>query len=257
MKPLPLILALVAGLALVFAAPRRAEEKITIAAASDLKPAMDELVAEFKKSCPQAGVDIVYGASGQLHAQIERGAPFDLYFSADIWMPRTLAASALAASGVKPYAIGRLVLWSASRDASAMTLADLCDPAIERIAIADPKDSPYGKRAEEALRAIGLWDKLAPKLVHGSDVAQAAADVQAGRADVGLIALSLALAAQGSYSLVDDKLHVPLKQAYIVTQRAAQNALARRFADFIDSEQARTILRQHGFALPGEAPQAG
>lgn len=256
MNPLRLFVTLLASLALLFAAPLRAQEKITIAAAADLKFAMDEIVAQFKKAHPQAGVDIIYGSSGKFHAQIQQGAPFDLYFSADIGLPRSLAAEGLGASGVKPYAIGRLVLWSASRGASKMTLADLADPSLKKIAIANPRHAPYGKRAEEALRAAGVWEKVEPKLVYGENIAQAALYAQSGNADIGIIALSLALnqelAAKGAYRLIDDKLHQPLEQGFIVTKRAADNALARRFADFMDGKDARAIMVRYGFVLPGE-----
>ncbi|MDQ3061077.1 MAG: molybdate ABC transporter substrate-binding protein [Pseudomonadota bacterium] len=260
MKPFRTVFAFVAalGLALVFATPLRAQEKITIAAAADLKFAMDDIVAQFRKAHPQGGVDVIYGSSGKFHTQIQQGAPFDLYFSADIALPRALGAQGLAASGVKPYALGRIVLWSASRDASKMTLADLADPSIRKIAIANPRHAPYGKRAEEALRALNLWGKVEPKLVYGENIAQTALYAQTGNADIGIIALSLALnqelAAKGAYHLIDDKLHQPLEQGYIITRRAADNALARRFADFMDGKDARAIMVRYGFALPGEKP---
>ena len=257
MKPLRLLFALIASLALLFAAPLRAQDKITIAAAADLKFAMDDIVTQFKKANPQAGVETIYGSSGKFHTQIQQGAPFDLYFSADIALPRTLAAAGLAASGVKPYAIGRIVLWSASHDASRMTLADLADPSLKKIAIANPKHAPYGKRAEEALRAAGVWEKVEPKLVYGENIAQTALYAQTGNADIGIIALSLALnqelAAKGAYRLIDDKLHQPLEQGFIITKRAADNALARRFADFMDGKDARAIMVRYGFVLPGES----
>ena len=256
MKTIRFLFALLASLSLLFAAPLRAQDKITIAAAADLKFAMDEIVAQFKKAHPQAGVETIYGSSGKFHTQIQQGAPFDLYFSADIALPRTLATEGLAASSVKPYAIGRIVLWSASRDAAKMTLADLADPSLKKIAIANPKHAPYGKRAEEALRATGLWEKVEPRLVYGENIAQTALYAQTGNADIGIIALSLALnqelAAKGAYRLIDDKLHQPLEQGFIVTKRAAGNALARRFADFMDGKEARAIMVRYGFVLPGE-----
>jgi molybdate transport system substrate-binding protein len=121
---------------------------IRIAAASDLKFAMDEIVGIFRKAHPLDLIDITYGSSGRFHTQIQQGAPFDLFFSADISLPQELAKSGLAASEVKPYAFGRIVLWSATMDASKMTLRYLTDPGITRIAIANPKHAPYGKRAE-------------------------------------------------------------------------------------------------------------
>jgi molybdate transport system substrate-binding protein len=231
-------------------------EKITIAAAADLKFAMDEIVTTFEAAHPADQVDVVYGSSGKFHTQIQQGAPYDLFFSADIAFPRALAKAGFAASEVKPYAFGRIVLWSADMDASKMTLASLTDPKIARIAIANPKHAPYGKRAEEALRASGLWQKVKPKLVYGENIAHTAQFVQTGNAQAGIIALALAvnpeLAKKGGYWLIPDKLHEPLEQGFIVTKRAARNALATRFADYMGSQPARAVMTRYGFVLPGE-----
>ncbi len=231
-------------------------DKITIAAASDLKFAMDEIVNRFKLANTDDQVDVVYGSSGKFNTQIRQGAPYDLYFSADISLPRALAADGLAGSSVKTYAFGRIVLWSAVMDAGKLTLANLTDPAITRIAIANPEHAPYGQRAVEALKASGLWDKVQPKLVYGENIAQTAQFVQTGNAQVGIIALSLAinpeLAAAGKYTLIPDSLHAPLEQGYVITQRAKDNALAKRFADYMETKPARGIMRQYGFTLPGD-----
>ncbi|MRR59132.1 MAG: molybdate ABC transporter substrate-binding protein, partial [Deltaproteobacteria bacterium] len=160
-------------------------EKITIAAAADLKFAMNEIIDGFKKSHPGKEVEVIYGSSGKFHSQIQQGAPYDLYFSADIAFPRELAKKGFAASDVKPYAVGRIVLWSAELDAAKMTLANLTNPKISRIAIANPKHAPYGKRAEEALRKVGLWDTLQSKLIFGDNIAHTAQFVQTGNAQAG------------------------------------------------------------------------
>lgn len=240
---------------LLFAAPAHAE-KITIAAAADLKFAMDEIAATFRKISPADEVDVIYGSSGKFYTQIQQGAPYDLFFSADIAFPREMANAGLAASEVKPYAVGRIVLWSATMDASKMTLDSLTDPKITRIAIANPNHAPYGKRSEEALRASGLWEKVEPKLVYGENIAQTAQFVQTGNAQVGIIALALAvnpeLAGKGGYWLIPDKLHEPLEQGYVVTKRAEGNALARRFADYMASPPARAVMAKYGFVLPNE-----
>ena len=229
-------------------------EKITIAAAADLKFAMDDIVALFKPAHPGDDVNVIYGSSGKFQTQIQQGAPYDLFFSADIGFARQLVNSGFAASGVKPYAFGRLVLWSASPDASRMTLASLGDPKIMRIAIANPKHAPYGKRAEEALRSAGVWEKLEPKLVYGENIAHTAQFVQTGNAQVGIIALALAvnpeLASKGGYWLIPETLHSPLEQGFIITRRAAGNALAQNFADFMGSAAARTVMTRYGFLLP-------
>ncbi len=232
-------------------------ENLTIAAAADLKFAMQDVVALFHQTHPGSRVEVVYGSSGKFHAQIRNGAPYDLYFSADIAYPHALAEAGFAASKVQPYALGRIVLWSASRDASRMSLQDLADPSIEHIAMANPRHAPYGKRAEEALRAAGLWDKVEARLVYGENISQAAQFVQTGNAQVGIIALALALnpelAGIGGHSLIPDDLHAPLLQGFIITQRAASNAAAWHFTDFIGSAPARAVLLKHGFALPGAA----
>lgn len=254
MKSFVACLAALIGLA---AAPAWAGGKITIAAAADLKFAMEQIVAQFRRSNPADQVETIYGSSGKFHTQIQQGAPFDLFFSADIAFPRQLATEGFAASAVRPYALGRIVLWSASRDASKMALADLADPAIKKIAIANPKHAPYGKRAEEALRSAGLWEKLESRLVMGENIAQTAQYVQSGNADIGLVALALALnqelASKGGYALIPDNLHQPLEQGYIITKRATDNPLAKKFADYVGSPEARRAMVRYGFVLPGEA----
>lgn len=240
---------------LFFVAPARAE-KVTIAAASDLKFAMDEIAVAFRKANPVDEVEVIYGSSGKFHTQIRNGAPYDLYFSADIKYAESLADAGMAASEVKPYAFGRIVLWSASLDATQMTLDSLLDPKITRIAIANPRHAPYGKRAEEALRASGLWEKIEPKLVYGENIAHTAQFVQTGNAQVGIIALALALnpelSKRGGHWLIPEKLHEPLAQGFIITKRAAGSALAKRFADYLASKPARAVMTRYGFVLPGE-----
>lgn len=233
-------------------------EKITIAAAADLKFAMDEIVSAYKKSNAADDIEVIYGSSGKFNTQMQQGAPFDLFFSADITYPRELAKNGLAASEVKPYAIGRIVLWSNGMDASKMTLDSLTDPKIAHIAIANPKHAPYGKRADEALRSSGLWGKVEPKLVYGENIANTAQFVQTGNAQVGVIALSLALnpelSTKGGYYLIPDKLHAPLEQGFIIAKRAEGNALAKRFAEYMSSKPARAVMTKYGFVLPGEKP---
>lgn len=243
--------------AFLFSSAAQASGSIMIAAAADLKFAMDEIVAAFRKARPDDRIEVVYGSSGKFHTQIRQGAPFDLYFSADIAFARSLENAGFAASPTRPYAVGRIVLWSNSRDASGMKLEDLLDPGIVKIAIANPRHAPYGMRAEEALRSAGLWDRLQDRLVMGENIAQTAQFVQTGNAQVGIIALALALnptlAKAGGHALIDDALHKPLEQGFIVTRQAAGNPLAAEFADFIEGPEARAIMVRYGFVLPGEA----
>ncbi len=231
-------------------------EKITIAAAADLKFAMDEIVTSFNKTQPGNEVQVIYGSSGKFFTQVQQGAPYDLYFSADINYPRELAKKGMAASAVIPYAVGRIVLWSNSMDATKMTLASLTDSKIIRIAIANPKHAPYGKRAEEALKASGLWDRLQKKLVFGENIAHTAQFVQTGNAQVGIIALALALnpelSKKGGYYLIPDNLHNPLEQGFVITKQGSNKPLAKKFADYMGSKQTRGIMTKYGFMLLGE-----
>jgi molybdate transport system substrate-binding protein len=233
-----------------------AAEELTIAAAADLKFALDEIVASFNRIEPAAQIETIYGSSGKFSTQIRQGAPYDLYFSADIAYPRALESEGYAASKVQPYAVGRIVLWRPSPGTGKMSLADLADPSIKEIAITNPLHAPYGKRAEEALKSAGVWEKVEHKLVYGENIIQTAQFVQSGNAQVGIIALSLALspelAKQGSYALIPDKLHQPLEQGFIITRRAAANPLAHAFARYFSSKEVRTILARYGFALPDE-----
>lgn len=241
---------------LCFAGALHAGEPLRVAAAADLKFCMDEIATAFRKTQPDAAIEVIYGSSGKFQTQIRQGAPFDLYFSADIAFPRELAREGLAASEVRPYAVGRIVLWSTQLDATKLSLADLTGAGIRKIAIANPQHAPYGRRAEEALRAAGVWEAVEPRLVYGENIAQTAQFVQSGNAQIGIIALSLALnpelASRGGYTLIPDRLHEPLEQGFIITKRAAGNALAMSFADYIGSAQARGVMTRYGFALPGE-----
>lgn len=244
-----------AALLLILGASAHAADEVTIAAASDLKFCMQALIDGFRAAHADAAVGVTYGSSGNFATQIRQGAPFDLFFSADIRYPRELAAEGFAASEVRPYAVGRIVLWSTSLDASKLTLADLARDDIGRIAIANPRHAPYGKRAEEALRASGVWDKVQDRLVLGENIAQAAQFVESGAAQVGIIALSLVLdpnVTQGRHALIPESLHEPLEQAFVVTKHGKDNALAMQFASYVQTPEARALMRRFGFALPGE-----
>jgi molybdate transport system substrate-binding protein len=138
-----------------------------------------------------------------------------------------------------------------------LQVADLTRADIRKIAIANPRHAPYGKRAEEALRASGIWNEVEGKLVYGENIAQTAQFADSGNAQVGIIALALVLgpelAGKGSYTLVPDNLHEPLEQGFVITRRAADNTLAKAFADYMGTGQTRAVMVRYGFALPGEA----
>jgi molybdate transport system substrate-binding protein len=230
-----------------------------VAAASDLKFAFDELKPLFERAHPQHKLELIMGSSGKFMQQIENGAPFDIFFSADVEFPKRLVASGKAVAPVTTYAFGRIVLWSAKVDASRLTLQDLGRPDLRKIAIAAPDHAPYGARAKEALQASGMWPTVEPKLVYGENISHTAQLVDKRAAEVGIIALSLALNESlrkaGPYALIPQDLHSPLEQAYVVTAYGKNNAAAHAFADFMRSPQARKVMAHYGFLLPGESVQ--
>lgn len=243
------------ALTLSFASTARAES-LTIVAASDLKFAMAELVDMFRADRPGDKIEVIYGSSGKFATQIQHGAPFDMYFSADIAYPRELERKGLVAGEVRPYAIGRIVLWSLDPALAKTPLKDLPATSIRRFAIANTQHAPYGMRAREALEHQGAWEAMRPRLVMGENIAHAAQFVESGAAEAGIVALALVLsptmADKGAWTLIPAEWHQPLEQGFAITRRAAGNKLAAAFAEFMDGEPARKVMRRYGFALPGE-----
>ena len=229
-------------------------QKMTIAAASDLKFALDEIHAEYKKAFPDDNVEVIYGSSGRFSQQIENGAPFDLFFSASMDYPADLYQKGFAATEPQLYALGRIVIWSRRHDATQISLTDLTERRYRRIAIASPDHAPYGVRAMEALQSAGVWDEIQPKIVIGENIAHTAQLIESGAANVGIIALALALnpqlARHGGYTMIAEDQHQPLEQAYIITRRAQDNPIAYRFAEFMQQPQALQIMEKYGFVIP-------
>lgn len=241
----------------LFAGSARAENSLTIAAAADLRYALDEIATLYRGRWPGARIEVIYGSSGKMTTQILNGAPYDIFFSADIAFPERLHREGFAATEPRVYAIGRIVIWGKRHDASTMTLHELMQPKIRRVAIAQPTHAPYGQRAQEALMAVGLWEDIQPKLVFGENIAHAAQMAESEAADVGIIALSLALfpaLARHGHHLIDDALHEPLIQGYVVTRHGKDNALAHDFARYMTEDEARAIMEKYGFVLPGLEP---
>ncbi len=229
--------------------------KVAITAAADLKFCLDLLVAEYQNAHPADTVQVSYGSSGKAFTQLQQGAPFDVYFSADIEYPRKLGEAGITASEAKLYAVGRIVIWSAQEDASKLAIQDLGAERFKKIAIANPEHAPYGKRAEEALKSAGVWTKVEGRLVLGENISQAAQFVQSLSAPVGILALSLVKSpafAGKPYALIPSDLHQPLEQALVIMKRAKDNTLAKDFVGYLFTPQARGIFAQYGFTLPGE-----
>jgi len=231
--------------------------EITIAAAADLQSALQEVAASFRAAHPSDKVELVFGASGKLAAQLRNGAPFDLFFSADLAYPRQLHEQGIAASAPKLYAVGHLVLWSLKPELARLPLKELPNsPLLRKLAIANPEHAPYGRRAKEALAHEGVWDAMAPKLVLGENIAHTAQFVDSGAADAGIVALSLvmspALADKGAWTPIPADWHAPLEQGFIVTMRAKSNPLAAAFATHMDAPATRAVMKRYGFALAHE-----
>jgi len=226
---------------------------LTIAAAADLKYALDSLVTMFKRQHPQAQVTVVYGSSGKFYEQLTHAAPFDLFFSADSNYPRRLQQAGLTDGAPVAYALGRLVLWSRKLDPNAQGLNTLLSPQVRRVAIANPAHAPYGQKAEEILRHYQLYDQVQPKLVLGESIGQAAQYAAAGAADAGLLAYSLALGPElrraGRFYLIPAGAHTPLRQSYVRLKRASGNVTATEFTAFIATPAAKATLKKYGFGL--------
>lgn len=238
--------------------------EVRVAAASDLKFALDEIVALVEETRPEIAVTTTYGSSGTFLSQIRNGAPFDLYLSADLAYPRELVEQGLASeSDLFPYAVGRLVLWAgeAGRLDPDGGLAALAAPDVRRVAIANPEHAPYGVAAVEALRSAGVLDEVEPKLVLGENVAQAAEFVQSGNADAGIVALSLVRSAPlqdvGSWAEVPLDTYPRLDQGGVVLGSARDPEAARVVRDTMLGPDGTAILARYGFSLPGAAPDGG
>lgn len=247
--------ALLLTLLLLLPGLSNANGPLTIAAASDLRFALDEILDAYREAHPEDAVRVTYGSSGRMTTQIMNGAPYDLFFSADIAYPQKLHAEGHAVTEPSVYAIGRIVLWSNRMDASERTLEDLTRDDIRRVAIASPTHAPYGVRAMEALKSVGVWNDLQPKIVNGDNIAQTARMVQAGGADIGIIALSLAKfpdLAEHPHHLIDDALHEPLTQGFVITRRGKDKDSAHRFAEYMNRDTARNIMRRYGFVMPDD-----
>ena len=240
--------------ALALASAHAQPAALTIAAAADLRFALDELLQSFRATRPGVRVDVVYGSSGKLSTQVRNGAPFDIFFSADRAYAEELEAAGFTAGAPRLYATGRLVAWSADPALGRLSLDDLVrHPSVKRFAIANPDHAPYGQRAVEVLRNRGLYDAVAPRLVLGDNVNQAAQFVQTGAAQAGIVAYSLVLspplAGQGAWTLLPQAWHTPLEQAFVVTKRAAAVPLAADFVRHLDLPASQALLQRYGFAV--------
>ena len=236
---------------------------LRIAAAADLEPVLPPILAQFEKS---TGIhaEVAYQASAALTTQIQNGAPFDLFLSADLGYPKRLidlgvadTAGVLAANGQSDssspvtYARGTLVLWT-RKDSHWPTpsLATLSDPSLQRLAIANPDRAPYGKAAIAALTSLKLLDQLKPKFVTAQNIAQTAQFAETGNADAGLISLTSAktehLASIGNYFVIPSNLYPPIEQGAAIVSKTSQRQNAQKFLEFLLSPPIQQQLAKSG-----------
>jgi molybdate transport system substrate-binding protein len=245
-------------------ATRIAQAVPTVAAASDLQFALDEIAAAFRRD-HGAQLRVVYGSSGTLARQIRDGAPFELFLSADEGFVTRLADAGLTRDAGALYAVGRIVLFAPRgspldpRDGLDGLRRLLDNGGLTRFAIANPAHAPYGRAAEAALRAYGLWTRIQPSLVLGDTVSQAAQFATTGNAVGGIVAYSLALAPalrdRGTFALLPETLHPPLRQRMVLVRRAGP--VAERLYAYLQESAARAIFQRYGFALPKERNASG
>ncbi|MEX2479704.1 MAG: molybdate ABC transporter substrate-binding protein [Gammaproteobacteria bacterium] len=236
-----------------------AQAPLTVAAASDLEFALEEVAARFEEDTGYP-IRLVFGSSGTFYSQILQGAPFDLFLSADEAFVFRLAAAGRTVDEGRLYAYGRIGLFVPNgaplvADGELADLgAALADGRLRKFAIANPEHAPYGMRAKEALQHAGLWDRIESHLVLGENIAQAAQFAASGSTQGGIVALSLALSPalsdRGAFALIPERWHQRMAQRMVVLDGAHGDA--RRFYDYIASDAARSILRRYGFILPHE-----
>jgi molybdate transport system substrate-binding protein len=223
---------------------------------------MKEIAAQFEKATG-CSVQLSMGSSGNFLTQIENGAPFDVFFSADIAYPKKLETESLAAPGsTYPYAIGKIVLWA--RNDSRLNVGKgfsvLLDSAVSKIAIANPAHAPYGRAAEEALRKAGVYESVKNRLVLGENISQAAEFVESGNADVGILALSLVLSptmGKGRSWNIPDNLYAPIEQGAVVVLSSKNQQAAKDFLEYVKLPATVALLARYGFAPPPNVSSGG
>ena len=243
-------------LAVLLSSSRARAQTVKVAAAADLKFAMTELAAQFEKQSG-AKLDVTYGSSGNFLTQIQNGAPFDLFFSADSDYPKKLETAGLSEPGTRyEYAVGHIVIWTPS-DTQINPAKDgwkcLLDPRVKKIAIANPEHAPYGRAAVASMKKAGIYEQVKNKLVYGENISQAAEFVQSGNAQVGIVALSLAVSPamkSGNKWEIPADSYPPIKQAAVILKASKNKDAARRFLDFVSGPQGREILQRFGFTVP-------
>lgn len=252
-RALVIVLILITALVFEWAChhPTNQSTELTVAAASDLSNAFEEIGRQFEAT-HKVKVTFVFGSTGLLTRQIENGAPMDLFAAANVDYINQLEQKGLIVAGTKAiYARGRITLWTtADSPLKIEKVADLARPEVKRIAIANPDHAPYGLAAQQALQAAGIWDAVKPKLVFGDNIRQTLQYAETGNVDVSIVALSLSQQSKGRWTLIPDEMHQPIDQGLAVMKTTHNEAAAREFASFVTGPEGRAILGKYGFAFP-------
>jgi molybdate transport system substrate-binding protein len=226
-------------------------QTVKVAAAGNLRYILDEIKLKYAVAHPKTSILVNLGSSGALVQQITNGADFDLFMAADKIYPEKLKAQGIVQGDIKTYAFGKLVIWSNTVDVS-KGLDIITDKLVQRIAIAKPDVAPYGARAIECLKYYGLYDKVKNKIVYADNIAQAAQFAQTGNAEIGFIALALAMAPdmKGTYYVLDTKSYKPVEQAMVLMKSWQSNPEAAKFMNFVLSTECKPIFEKYGFIVP-------
>ncbi len=230
--------------------------RLLVGVSVELQPAMQQMIAEFRSQSADIEVSMVTGSSRALYADIKRSVPIDVFFAANLGYPARLSDEGLAAAPPVVYARNELLLWTRLPGATEPTLEMLADRKVHVVAIPSRHLSPFGQRAEQALREARLWPKLQAKLVTGDSVVDVARFVKNGSAGAGIVTRSVLHRAEfagiGASSAVPPELYKPIAQAFVLTLHGEHNPAARAFVAFVSSEAGRAIFTRHGYLPPGD-----
>lgn len=235
------------------AAVTASADEVRVAVAANFTAPMKEIVAAFTQETGHE-VEVSFGSTGKLYAQIRNGAPFEALLAADEKRPEMLEKQGVAVRGSRfTYAIGSLVLWSAEPGVIDREDKVLEQGAFAKLAIANPRLAPYGEAAVEVLKALGLWDKIEPKLVMGENIAQTFQFVDTGNADLGFVALSQVMQrgelTKGSGWIVSGDMHAPIRQDAVILESGRENRAVTELMEYLKSDKARAIIESFGYEV--------
>jgi len=259
MQPRPFRLTCCALVAVCLSGFANAQE-LRVAAAADLQFAFQEVSARFQNETGHP-VELTFGSSGNFFSQIQNGAPFDVFLSADVDYPAKLESTGLAEPGtLDRYATGRIVLWVRKESPIKVDqgLSALTDPAVHKVAIANPDHAPYGRAAIAALRHARIYDQVRNRFVLGENISQAAQFVESGNADVGILALSLAVAPplknEGMYYEIPASFYPPIDQGVVILKSSKRKDIAKQFLAFLKRPEIVQLMHNYGLTLPESRP---